>query len=136
MEGNQVELKGYFSWPVRFSIKTYSIKRLVFRISSAYKSMQTSSSRVKTRRGVSGVKMDLVCEPDVSGNKEDVGPPVFTGTCCESLSYISWQYAEITEITKNMTEAIAGLQEVHGVNSRSARRPDVSGSHSRSILTR
>ncbi len=43
-------------------------------------------SRVKTRRGVSGPKMDLVCEPDVSGKKEDVGPPVFPWTCCESLS--------------------------------------------------
>ena len=47
------------------------------------------TSRVKTRRGISGPKMDLLCEPDVSGNKENFGPPVFCWTCCESLSYIS-----------------------------------------------
>ncbi len=27
--------------------------------------MENTSSRVKTRRGVSGPKMDLLCEPDV-----------------------------------------------------------------------
>ncbi len=61
------------------------------------------SSRVKTRRGVSGPKMDLLCEPDVSGKKEDVGPPVFPWTWCESLSCISWQSAskEITKCTQS-----------------------------------
>ncbi len=43
------------------------------------------ASRVNTRRGVSHPKMDLVCEPDVSGNKKDIEPPVFPWTCCESL---------------------------------------------------
>ncbi len=32
----------------------------------------------------------LVSEPDMSGNKEDVGPLVFPWTCCESLPYISY----------------------------------------------
>ncbi len=44
-----------------------------------YTLAKQKTSRVKTRRGVSGPKMDLVCEPDVSGKKEDVGPPVSPG---------------------------------------------------------
>ena len=43
---------------------------------SEYSGTLECASRVKARRGVSGPKMDLVYEPDVSGNKEDVGPPV------------------------------------------------------------
>ncbi len=77
-----------------------------------------------------GPKVDLVCKPDVSGDKEDIGPPVLPWTCCESLSYISWQSA--SPAITNIMEA-AGPQEVHRVHSRSARRPDTSASHSRSI---
>ncbi len=103
-----------------------------------------------------GPKMDLVkllCEPDVSGNKEDAGPPVFLWTCCESLSYchrrseggtttIGLREALSQEVRGrhchrrseggNMME-VAGSHEVHRVHSRSARRPDMSGSHSWSI---
>ena len=74
----------------------------------------SGSSRVKTRRGVSGPKINLVCEPDVSGNKEDAGPSVFPWTCCESLE-------------------VKGPHDVHKVHSRSAMKRDMSGSHSRSI---
>ena len=43
------------------------------------------ASRVKTRRGVSGPRMDILCEPDVWGNKRLFGPAVFSWACCESL---------------------------------------------------
>ncbi len=94
------------------------------------------SSRVKTRRGVSGPKMDLLGKPDVWGNRREFGPVVFPLTCCESSSYISWQFIS-PEIAKYRTSEGSNMmdtawpQEVRRVHSRSSRRPDASVGPSR-----
>ena len=68
--------------------------------------------------------LDLLCSPEPAVNHSDGKSDKVTATGGPRVLYNNKAY--------NMMEA-AGPQEVHKVHCRCARRPDVSGSHSRSI---